>query len=592
MSAGWLPTVTAIGSRSPRSRAARAADREMVIGGDADQRARAAERPHARDRPVALAGLGIARDDAAGGDVRPALVLEEARDRQQREVGIVLDDLLARRRVDDGRRRAARPGPRAGARRGSASPTPSASAISARVGMQVGDQRQLAAVDVRDAHGLAVVRDEPCGQPGGGVECLADLDQPAAGRELREPRPQRLGVRRRHRARPSARARRPRCGRGRSSRPRPRRRSARAPARCARAVPRPSGEQPRTSTACAATTRPSASSSSATATSSLRRRAASGAIVMRSSMPSASSVEAVSVESGMRERARLDHERLAGPGELRERALVALGLGLLQPGAEAGERRLQQLDRALLRARDRRHERDAGEIERGGERQRLVVRNRDDDRLADRHERVLVRGVELDRELRAGEAEAVVDGAQDARGVAERERVLQVARRPRLPQVRARRAARASARCGARCRDTAAPAATAGCRGEVLAAKASQSSAAATVKASSRRTASASASAARPVPKELLLISEMPSLAARGMSPQMPKARSASGPRSLWPAEPSMRTRGVSSALSASTTRASELGPHARGALREPVREPHHGRAHDLARRVRAGAMR
>ena len=75
----------------------------------------------------------------------------------------------------------------------------------------------------------------------------------------------------------------------------------------------------------------------------------------------------------------------------------------------------------------------------------------------------------------------------------------------------------------------------------MLAAKASQSSAAATVSASSRRSASASASAARPVPNELLLISEMPSLAARGMSPQMPCARSASGPRSLWPADPSMR---------------------------------------------------
>ena len=124
----------------------------------------------------------------------------------------------------------------------------------------------------------------------------------------------------------------------------------------------------------------------------------------------------------------------------------------------------------------------------------------------------------------------------------------------------------------------------------MLAAKASQSSAAATVHASSRRTASASASAARPVPNELLLISEMPSLAARGMSPQMPYARSASGPRSLWPAEPSMRTRGVSSALSASTTRAEQLGAHARGALGEAVREPHHGRAHDLARSIRARA--
>ncbi len=275
-------------------------DREVVVGGDADERARAAERAHARDRPVALTRLGVARDDAAGGDVRPALVLEEARDRQPREIGIALDDLLARRRrrsstgssgASSARCRSA-PRPR--------SSTPSASAMSARPGQQVRDEGQLAAVHARDAHGLAVERDETCGEPGRRVERLADLDQPAVVRELREPRPQRLRVSPRHRARPSARARRPRRGRGRSSRPPPRSRSARAPGSRARAVPRPSGEQPRTSTACAATTRPSASSSSPTATCSLSRRAASGAIVMRSSMPSASNVEAVSVRERVR----------------------------------------------------------------------------------------------------------------------------------------------------------------------------------------------------------------------------------------------------------------------------------------------------
>ena len=43
-----------------------------------------------------------------------------------------------------------------------------------------------------------------------------------------------------------------------------------------------------------------------------------------------------------------------------------------------------------------------------------------------------MRGVELDRELAAGEAEPVVDRAEDRRGVAERERILQVAGRARL----------------------------------------------------------------------------------------------------------------------------------------------------------------
>ena len=36
-------------------------DREVMVGRDADECARPAERPHARDRPVALARLGVAR---------------------------------------------------------------------------------------------------------------------------------------------------------------------------------------------------------------------------------------------------------------------------------------------------------------------------------------------------------------------------------------------------------------------------------------------------------------------------------------------------------------------------------------------------
>ena len=107
----------------------------------------------------------------------------------------------------------------------------------------------------------------------------------------------------------------------------------------------------------------------------------------------------------------------------------------LETGAEAGQRRLQQLDGALLRARDGRHERDAREVQGRRERQRLVVRYRDDELVRHHHERVLVRRVELDCELGGGEAETVVCGSEDRRRVAERERVLEVAGRAGVPQV-------------------------------------------------------------------------------------------------------------------------------------------------------------
>ena len=98
-----------------------------------------------------------------------------------------------------------------------------------------------------------------------------------------------------------------------------------------------------------------------------------------------------------------------------------------------------------------------------------------------------MRGVELDRELRAGEAEAVVDRAENAGGVAERERILEVARGARAPTGTSRPAARASARCAARCPDTAArrrrPGAAARCWPRRPPSRAPR----ATVQASSRR---------------------------------------------------------------------------------------------------------
>ena len=114
--------MTAIGRRSPRSRAARAATARWWLGAMPTS---AREPPSGRTRAIdqlRSAGLGVARDDAARGDVRPALVLEEARDRQLGEVGIVLDELLARRiaadvRIDGRLQRLLQVAPRVPARR-------------------------------------------------------------------------------------------------------------------------------------------------------------------------------------------------------------------------------------------------------------------------------------------------------------------------------------------------------------------------------------------------------------------------------------------------------------------------------------------
>ena len=225
-----------------------------------------AERTHARDRPVALARLGIASDDAARGDVR-------ARPR-------------ARRSAESGS--CARSGSASTSSWQAASPvsTGSSGASSARCrcGAEValvdaerlGDERAAGAAGWRRAGrslprtramrtGSRSVRDEPCGESrrrGRASRRSRPACPPAAscashGRSDCASAP-------RHRARPSARAATTLAAVGPDRIARRDEVVALAHLGCARAVPRPSGEQPRTSTACAATTRPSASSSSPT----------------------------------------------------------------------------------------------------------------------------------------------------------------------------------------------------------------------------------------------------------------------------------------------------------------------------------------
>ena len=133
----------------------------------------------------------------------------------------------------------------------------------------------------------------------------------------------------------------------------------------------------------------------------------------------------------------LECERLRGPGVLRESALLGHAEGV-QSVTEACERRLEELDQALVGRGDRRYQADAHDIERLGERQALVVGGRDDAILGEHRHRVLLGGVQLDGDLALGERQCVSRGAEDRGRAAEAERILQVPGCPGLPEAASR----------------------------------------------------------------------------------------------------------------------------------------------------------
>ena len=104
---------------------------------------------------------------------------------------------------------------------------------------------------------------------------------------------------------------------------------------------------------------------------------------------------------------------------------------------ESGQRRLQELEHSLVRGREHGGERDAEEVEGGGERKDVEVGDGNDPALVRDDERVLLRGVELDRELPLGEGERVARCAVDLGQAAKRERILEVARGSVVPEVAA-----------------------------------------------------------------------------------------------------------------------------------------------------------
>ncbi len=144
----------------------------------------------AMDRDVLHAGLRIARDHQAGGDVGAAVVLVVGRQRQQRaEIDVAMHDLLHRRRRHLlPRQRIERA---ASWKRASTSPgsTPIASAIQARLRDEAGDDRHLVAVRAREtsvarapSSRLAIAASSKRS-----ADLVADHREPVARRQMIEP---------------------------------------------------------------------------------------------------------------------------------------------------------------------------------------------------------------------------------------------------------------------------------------------------------------------------------------------------------------------------------------------------------------------
>ena len=194
------------------------------------------------------------------------------------------------------------------------------------------------------------------------------------------------------------------------------------------------------------------------------RWAAVGAIVIRSSMPSAIDDVGCSSDTGAASRRASAAIEAAAVTDDPEAVLGALG-SCAQSGGQIGEPRVQQLLHSLGGDRHRSGQRQAGVIERQRHRRDLVTAGRDRPILGPDHERAVAGGPQLHRELAVQMGERVMGGAMRLRQALEAERVLEVARRAaalgeraagqQRDQVRARRARRRDTRGRGRSPDAA-----------------------------------------------------------------------------------------------------------------------------------------
>ena len=317
------------------------------------------------------------------------------------------------------------------------------------------------------------------------------------------------------------------------------------------------------------------------ATCSASRRAASGAIVVRSSIASACVVDTSSSDTGCASsRASAAIAWTAIPSSLS--ALSASpGCSPSPSGRPVSGAWRSFTDRsaALVRTCATTRRARSSAVASGGD---VEVADGDEPVLVDHHERVRLVRVELALDLLDDEAERVASRSVELRDGAEAERVLERARaRPRCPRA-AREAGRASPRRPGDGRTDASAGWSSASR---FAPSASRSSAPATSRVASSSRASWNASAAWPVENAFWLSSAMPSPGAGASSPRRPTARSAICARS--PARSSRAT------APAAGRRRSARGRRARrardGRPRAPARERSRGAAPRRARR-RAGA--
>ena len=158
---------------------------------------------------------------------------------------------------------------------------------------------------------------------------------------------------------------------------------------------------------------------------SARRRADSGAIVMRSSIPSALLELTTSKETGWasaRASAAIDCAATANSASASSPVSGSRG----KPGREAGQRALQELDGSLGGAGHHRREGDAGEVERGGDRDHVEIADRHDAPFRQDDGGVGRGGVQLGLDRAPGKSQGVPGRAEDLGDAPEGERVLQV----------------------------------------------------------------------------------------------------------------------------------------------------------------------
>ena len=190
-------------------------------------------------------------------------------------------------------------------------------------------------------------------------------------------------------------------------------------------LPRPSRCPARSSTPCAPMQSSIAAIPWPIETISASRRAESGAIVARSSMPAACVELTTSYDTGRGQRAGVGGERLHRDAEHVE-GVLGEPVTRCQPVRKPRERRVHELEAPLCGSREHGRQHDPELVERRRQRERVEVAGAHDRAALWIHYRIALRRVELELELGRARSRSVARGAVHLRHGPEAERVLQV----------------------------------------------------------------------------------------------------------------------------------------------------------------------